>query len=159
MKKEIFLIFMFIAGYIEGVFTQETPAERLYAYRVAFITKRLNLTTEEAQRFWPVYNELQKKKNAIQQERTSIYKNIAQNELNMSEKEIAEAGDRLVSLELQESNLTAEYHKKFREVLSPLKVVRLYQAENQYRVVLLNELRNNPPAIRENIQQRRIRNN
>jgi len=151
---------LLLAGMIQYVYSQDDlPAERLYSYRVAFLTKRLNLTPDEAQRFWPVYNELQRKKNEIQKERTSILRKVAQNELNMSEKEFTEAGDRLVSLELQDANLTAEYHKKFREILSPVKVVRLYQAENQYRMILLNELRNNPPAPANQVQQRRLRNN
>jgi len=151
---------LLLAGMIQFISAQEDmPAERLYSYRVAFLTKRLNLTPDEAQRFWPVYNELQRKKNEIQKERTSILRKVVQNELNMSEKELAEAGDRLVSLELQDANLTAEYHKKFREILSPVKVVRLYEAESQYRLVLLNELRKNPPAPANQIQQRRLRNN
>jgi len=158
MKKGIYLTVIFLSACISVLTAQNTPAERLDAYKVAFITKRLNLTTAEAQKFWPVYNELQRKKNAIQMERFSIFRNIADNELNMSEKEIVEAGDRLVSLELQEANLTSEYHNKFRELLSPVKVIRLYHAENQYRIQLLNELRN-APAVRENIRQRQLRNN
>lgn len=160
MKKGIFLTAMMLWSVISVTLAQQvTPPERLTAYKVAFFTKRLNLTTEEAQRFWPVYNDLQKKKNAIQAERAAIYRNINLNELNVSEKEIIEAGDRLVSLDVQEASLTAEYHKKFREVLSPIKVARLYQAENQYRLILLNELRNNPGTVREEIQQRRDRDN
>ncbi|OZA24427.1 MAG: hypothetical protein B7X86_08430 [Sphingobacteriales bacterium 17-39-43] len=34
--------------------------ERIEAIKVAFITKKLDLTTEEAQKFWPVYNNYQK---------------------------------------------------------------------------------------------------
>jgi len=138
---------------------QNQAMERLNAYKVAFFTKRLNLTTQEAQRFWPVYNELQDMKLAVQQERAKIFREINQNELNMSEKELIGAGDRLIELDLKEAELNAAYHKKFREVLSPLKVVRLYQAENQYRLQLLNELRENAP-VRNNIQQQRqLRNN
>lgn len=138
---------------------QNQAMERLNAYKVAFFTKRLNLTTQEAQRFWPVYNELQDMKLAVQQERAKIFREINQNELNMSEKELISAGDRLIELDLKEAELNAAYHKKFREVLSPLKVVRLYQAENQYRLQLLNELRENAP-VRNNIQQQRqLRNN
>ena len=34
--------------------------QRIEAIKVAFITKKLDLTTEEAQKFWPVYNNYQK---------------------------------------------------------------------------------------------------
>jgi hypothetical protein len=62
----------------------------------------------------------------------------------MSEKEMIEAGDKHIALQVQEASLSQEYHKKFREILSPAKVLRLYQAENQYRLLLLNELKDKP---------------
>jgi len=153
MKKG--LLFIVIVCFSWTMLDAQNPAmERLNAYKVAFFTKRLNLTTQEAQRFWPVYNELQNLKLAIQQERTGIFREINQNELNMSEKELINAGNRLIELDVKEAELNAAYHKKFQEVLSPVKVVRLYQAENQYRLQLLNELRESAP-VRNNIQQQR----
>lgn len=157
MKKGVLLFILFQIVAMGGLIAQVTPAERLVAYKIAFLTRRLNLTVEESQRFWPVYNELQDKKNAIQRERASIFIKIAENKMNMSEKDIIEAGDRLISLDIQDANLSAEYHKRFKEILPPVKVVRLYQAENQYRNLLLNELRNAPGGLREEIKQRRER--
>jgi hypothetical protein len=131
---------------------QEQTREKLEAYRIAFFTKRLNLTPQEAEKFWPVYNEFQDKKNQIQAEKGKINRNFNQNELNMSEKEMIEAGDRYIALEVQGANLTQEYHSRFKEILSPVKVLRLYQAENQYRIQLLQELKQNP-QIRNNIRK------
>src|SRR6187397_2237939 len=36
---------------------QANDGERLEALKIAYLTKKLNLKTEEAQKFWPVYNE------------------------------------------------------------------------------------------------------
>ena len=137
-----------------GKSNSQNPArEKLDAYRIAFFTKRLNLTPQEAEKFWPVYNELQNKKNAIQVEKAGINRNFNQNELNMSEREITEAADKFISLEVQEAGITQEYHRKFKEILSPVKVMRLYQAENQYRLMLLQELRQNQ-ELKNNLQKR-----
>jgi len=38
------------------------------------------------------------------------------------------------------SELAVTFHKKLKEVLSPDKVIRFYQVENQYKAQLLNEL-------------------
>lgn len=133
---------------------QNPNMEKLNAYKIAFFTQRLNLTTQEAERFWPVYNEFQSKRIQIQLERQTVNRNISQNELNMSEKEIIEAGDKIILLQIQEASLAQEYHKKFREILTPVKVIRLYQAENQYRMQLLNELRDNKPPVRNNNPKR-----
>jgi hypothetical protein len=132
---------------------QNPNLEKLNAYKIAFFTKRLNLTSQEAEKFWPVYNEFQNKRNSIQVERQSLNRNINQNELNMSEKEMIEAGDKHIALQVQEASLSQEYHKKFRDILSPVKILRLYQAENQYRLLLLNELKDKQP-LKNNIQQR-----
>lgn len=132
---------------------QNPNLDKLNAYKIAFFTRRLNLTSQEAEKFWPVYNEFQSKRNAIQTERQGLNRNVNQNMLNMSEKEMIETGDKLISFQVQEASLAQEYHKKFREVLSPAKILRLYQAENQYRMQLLNELEKRQPGM-INQQQR-----
>jgi hypothetical protein len=35
---------------------QETDVSRIEALKIAYITKKLNLSPDEAQRFWPIYN-------------------------------------------------------------------------------------------------------
>jgi hypothetical protein len=153
MKRDIIiLIFLAIFPLIQ-VTAQNPNLEKLNAYKIAFFTRRMNLTSQEAEKFWPVYNEFQDKRNAIQTERQALNRNFNQNELNMTEKELIEAGDKHVSLQVQEASLAQEYHKKFKEILAPAKIIRLYQAENQYRLQLLNELKNNQP-LRNNLQQR-----
>jgi hypothetical protein len=153
--KRIIICLIILAVLPFGKTAAQNPAmEKLNAYKIAFFTKRLNLTSREAEKFWPVYNEFQEKRNNIQKERVQLNRNVNQNELNLSEKELIDAGDKIVNLQVQEANLALEYHKKFKEILSPAKVVRLYQAENQYRVQLLNELKDNRPAVRNNLPQR-----
>ncbi len=131
--------------------------EKLNAYKIAFFTRRMNLTTQEAEKFWPVYNEFQNKRGAIQLERQKLNRNINQNELNLSDKELIEAGDRFIALQVQEAALAQEYHKKFKELLTPQKIVRLYQAENQYKLLLLNEIKDRP-ALKNQLKRGNGRN-
>ena len=67
----------------------------------------------------------------------------------MSEADLIKAGDRLVSLQVEEAALTQTLHNKLKEVLPPAKVIRVYQAENQFRNQLLNELRENREVRRQ----------
>jgi hypothetical protein len=152
MKRGIIVLLLMAGLTISEAVAQNPGREKLDAYKIAFFTQRLNLTPQEAEKFWPVYNEFQNKRGLIQTEKMQLNRNVNQNELNMSEKELTEAGDKLISLQIQEANLTMEYHKRFKEVLSPVKVIRLYQAENQYRLQLLNELKQNQPQ-RNNMQK------
>ena len=153
MKKVAIGIIILVVLPLTKLTAQNPNLEKLNAYKIAFYTKRLSLTSQEAEKFWPVYNEFQNKRNDVQIERQKINRNINQNELNMSEKEMIESGDKLIALQVQEAALAQEYHKKFRDILSPVKILRLYQSENQYRLLLLNELKDRQP-LKNNGQQR-----
>ena len=51
---------------------QNPNLEKLNTYKIGFFTKKLNLTSSEAEKFWPVYNEYQKQKNQIQLEKIKL---------------------------------------------------------------------------------------
>jgi hypothetical protein len=156
MKRgQIFFIILTVFTFLP-VKSQNPNLDKLNAYKIAFFTQRLKLTSSEAEKFWPVYNDFQNRRNTLQQERAMLNRNINQNDLNMSEKELIEAGDKLISYQVQEAALAQEFHRKFKEILSPTKVLRLYQAENQYRLQLLNELKDNTP-LKKNIQKGPLR--
>lgn len=138
-RKVVVLVFMIIFPVIRST-AQNTNLEKLNNYKIGFFTKKLNLTSAEAEKFWPVYNEYQSKKNLIQLEKVKINRNFNLNESSLSDNQLEEIGDKYVDCLVQESSLAVEFHKKLKEVLPPLKVVWYYQAENQYKVQLLNEL-------------------
>jgi hypothetical protein len=140
MKKRIILLIVLVVNLAFTVSGQNANLDRVNAYRIAFLTRRLNLTPQEAEKFWPVYNEFQDNKFRIQLERQSIYRNFNQNAQKMTDGEMSAAGDRLVDLEVKEAALSQDFHNKIKRILSPEKVLRLYLAENQFRQQLLDQL-------------------
>jgi len=57
MKRKLFNLSTFVLFFITG-FTQDRNAKdggRLETYKIAYLTKKLNLSSEEAQKFWPIY--------------------------------------------------------------------------------------------------------
>jgi len=154
MKRNIIVYTILATFCVMNISAQNANRQRLDAYKIAFFTKRLNLTSQEAEKFWPVYNEFQDNKTKIQLERHELNRNFNQNELNMSEREMSEAGDKFVGLEIREAALAQEFHTRIKTILSPVKILRLYQAENQFRQQLLNELRDrNQVRNNQNIRQ------
>jgi len=119
---------------------QTQQFEKLNAYKIGFFTKRLDLTSKEAEKFWPAYNNYQDQKNKILLERRSIIRDFNQNAASLTENQLTELGDKLADGMAKESGLSADLHKKLKEILPPEKVIRFYQAENQYKAQLLNEL-------------------
>jgi curli biogenesis system outer membrane secretion channel CsgG len=142
MKRTVILLLLISMIPVHTTSAQNTNLEKLNNYKIGFFTKRLNFTSEEAQKFWPVYNEYQNQRNQIQLEKIKLIRNFNQNENSLSNDQLAEIGDKLVNSIVQESSLAVAFHKKLKEVLPPAKVIRYYQAENQYKMQLLNELQN-----------------
>lgn len=140
MKRGV--ITMLIMLVIPGIrlASQNPNIERLNNYKIAFFTRRLNLTSQEAEKFWPVYNEFQREKNLIQLEKRSIIRNFNLNQSNLNDNQLTELGDKLASTIVQESALAVAFHNKLKLILPPAEVIRFYQVENQYKTQLLNEL-------------------
>jgi hypothetical protein len=137
----IFLLIILIYPVTKSV-AQNTNLEKLNNYKIGFFTKRLNLTSEEAEKFWPVYNDYQGQRNQIQLEKMKLNRTFNQNESTLGDKQLEEMGDKYVDFLVQESALAVTFHKKLKTVLPPAKVIMYYQAENQYKTQLLNELQN-----------------
>jgi hypothetical protein len=66
MKKGVFIFLVFLLSTLLTLNAQNQNLDKLNTYKVGFFTKKLNLTSAEAERFWPVYNEYQKQKNKLQ---------------------------------------------------------------------------------------------
>jgi hypothetical protein len=147
MKKIIFLL----AGAIMLIVSNNIIAqshegkgersEQFKSMKIAFITEKLKLTPQEAQLFWPVYNEYDAKREAIGKEKMESGRHFKETEETMTDKEAEEIADRFIVLEKQESQLMEEYNIKFKSVLPIKKVSALYVAEFQFRRHILQELK------------------
>ena len=149
--KRVILFGLIITAFIlpQKLMSQAGNMDRMDSYKIAFFTRRLNLTPAEAEKFWPVYNEYDNKRIKLQQERAATIRQVNQNENRMSDAELIKAADRLVALQVEEAALTEALHKRLKEILPPVKVLRVYQAENMFRNQLLNDLRENRDIRRE----------
>ncbi|MDR1673292.1 MAG: hypothetical protein LBS09_07540 [Bacteroidales bacterium] len=116
---------------------------RIQAERVAFFTKTMGLTVDEAQVFWPLYNEMEKKNAALFDEKSSILWRFSNEHDKLSDKEAAKLLDKLMQIQQQESEISKEYITRLRKVLPNSKVMKLYVAEFQFRTFLLQKISNN----------------
>jgi hypothetical protein len=125
MKKMLIAILIFL-GALLPVLAQDgddlkKEGGRLEALKIAFITKRLNLSPEEAQKFWPVYNryseELRKTRLQSRAER--------EDQITIDEKVL---------------NVRKKYHAEFLKVLSAEKVDAFFKAEKEFGAYLQKEI-------------------
>jgi len=105
--------------------------ERIRAAHAAYITERIELTSAEAEKFWPVYREylehrreLRLKHRESRQAETNE-KNLLQLDLDVKQKEL---------------DLERKYTLKLQEIILPEKLVKLRQAETDFRRLVLRQI-------------------
>jgi len=116
--------------------------DQLRSKKVAHFTAAIGLTSKEAERFWPVYNEYDEKLGNLRIEQRRALSQLSNFENMNNERDVKILLDAYVNSCVQESVLFQEYYKKFCTILSPSKVVRLYLAEDDFKRQLLDYLRN-----------------
>ena len=151
MKNGCIILVLALFSTVE-LSAQNANQERLNAYKIAFFTQRLGLSSKDAEKFWPLYNEYQEKKNIIQQERALLTRKFNLNGDTMTDDELSKQGDRYIELEVEEAALSKEFHNKVKVILPPRKILKLYQAENQYKLQLLKELQDRQPVRNQQIR-------
>ncbi|HTL81920.1 MAG TPA: hypothetical protein VL651_09465 [Bacteroidia bacterium] len=117
-----------------------TGAERVQSLRVAYFTKRLDLTAAEAQKFWPVYNEYQDKRDAVRKAEVENRKKIMDGANTLSDDSLTKLADEEIRLRQEDMRLQAELNEKLKPILPPKKLALLYVAEDEFKKVLLNML-------------------
>ncbi len=157
--KRISMILICLVGITTWAYGQTPRAnEKIEAARIALITKELNLTPEQAQKFWPVYNEFKSRRSEIvrtfKQERRSF------DATNATEQERKAMVSRGLELRQQQLDLEKTYSDRLLNVISSTQVIQLRQSEEKFRRLIMERLKDNRQQRRdrfnrENMQQRR----
>jgi hypothetical protein len=113
----------------------EARIERIQSYRIAVFTEVLRLTPEEAQGFWPVYNEYTDKREALQDQ----YKPAKQLDA-MSDAELEDQIKRHFEKQQKDLDLEKTLYQELRKILPLRKIARLPNAERQFRESLLKKM-------------------
>lgn len=119
--------------------------EKIKAMKVAYITTELDLTTKEAEKFWPVFNEFDEKMHQLHVERRkSRYKRAkeAGGIDNMSEKEASSLLAEKINSEFEIAKTQQELVEKLRKIISSKKILKLFKAEHDFNKQLLRDFRN-----------------
>jgi len=131
--------FFFVASWQFGFAQQRDIQARLQSAKIGIITERLNLSSKQAQTFWPLYNELNSKKKELKIELAKAKIDIQHSELN------DENANAIIELYLnnqqKEVDLDREYMEKFKEVITPKQVVQLIKVEEDFKKMILQKLR------------------
>jgi hypothetical protein len=123
--------------------------DEMQAKKVSFIANELELNTEEAQKFWPVYNEYQAEIEVIRKEQMDNFRLVMdarKSGTTLSDTEIEKMMTARFANQGKMLEIEKKYYERFKKVLPMEKVARFYAAEERFKVEMLRELRDRPQA-------------
>jgi hypothetical protein len=123
---------------------QESKSDKeqeIKSQKIAFFTDKIGLTSEEAQVFWPIYNDYWAKKNKIISTRKDKMTYFANNSETMNNDEMVKYADQYIHFEMELAELLDEYHVKFKKILPIEKVMKIYLADYEFKTYLLKKIR------------------
>ena len=135
------LLILALIGLSAKIFAQEDKErnEKIELMKIGFITQKLNLTSDEAKLFWPVYNELraeQKKLHEKKKVNITTYKSkVAPTSIDAN-KFISDQ----FSFKQSGLDLKKKYITEFKKVLPESKVAILFILEDEFKQLLLQKL-------------------
>ncbi len=138
----------------EPVVKDPKALEKIKAARIAYITEKLSLTPAEAEKFWPIYNEFDKKREEIRLEGRIARKNP--DPAKTQEDNQKDAIARQHQFRQKELDLEKDYSSKLLNVVSAQKVMSLRKTEKDFRDLLLRQIQQRQ-AVREQRQLQRDR--
>jgi len=131
---------------IMGSTLHAQPQERrdkIESMHTAYITEKINLSPEQAKRFWPVYDQYRSDLEQLQKQRKQNAQTIknAGGIDNMSDADVQKLVTNEIDIKSRELDLHKQYVLKFQEVISLKQVAKLFMAEEQFKLYLLEQLK------------------
>lgn len=124
----------------------EQKREKIEAIKVAYLTEELDLTVEESQKFWPVYNELQNKEHELREAQRTSLKGL---DRKASEKDIEKMIYTVADTHIAIEELRKSYLDDFIEIVGAKKTAKLLKAEKEFgRKVMERMKRSERPTDR-----------
>ena len=141
MKSKIITFIIALFSIVTIAQPNKEKIEKVKALKVAYITKELNLTSAEAEKFWPVYNAYDEKQFELRHNKMKTimkkYKDDGLDKLN--DKEAATILSEMESIDEELLTLRKKFTKDAKEIIGAKKVLQLKKAEEEFTRTLFKQ--------------------
>lgn len=127
-------------GFSQPSNKQQTKKDKIEQLKIAFITKELDLSIEEAEKFWPVYNDMNDALKKEKKARRAKGKELKANFETLSEDEVEKKAIAILDSEIAEAKLKKEHTENIAKIIGYKKIVQLLNIEQRFKKELLNKL-------------------
>ncbi|KQS42028.1 hypothetical protein [Pedobacter sp. Leaf194] len=125
------------------LWAQRPRGEEIESLKIAFFTKKLDLSPDEAKVFWPIYNDMQAEQNGLRKERFQkmiSFRKVTEID-NLTDAQIQSLITSEFDFRQRDLNIEKKYYNKFKAVL-PIKIIgKYYRAQEAFKRELLNRFK------------------
>ncbi len=114
--------------------------ERIRTLKIAHITNKANITSDEGAKFFPLYNEYLNKLDENRQKQMQIRMQLRTATNSNDENAAIKASTEFLQLRRVEQEIIETYYEKFKTVLPKIKVAKVLQAELHFQKILMEKL-------------------
>ncbi len=141
MKNIIVLLLLFPTVLFSQ--NKEQRIERIKALKVAYISEKLDLTSIEAEGFWPIFNQFEDKQNQLQKQKKQLIKQSnPENASTLSEKETYQIIQEEDKIDSETQNNKRKLVKDLQGVIPNQKIIMLKNLEVEFKQKLLDQIKN-----------------
>ena len=140
MKKLIIIIILFLATL--GMNAQDRKFEEIKAHKIAFITEKVNLTANQAQKFWPIYNKHEQQVMALRKTQLESLKTLKDKKMvELSDKKAKEVLVKYTEIRGELTKKMEQLISLLEGVITPQQTIKLLIAEEGFKKRLLKRFR------------------
>ena len=141
MKKIIILLQLLICTISFGQ-NFDKRAERVKALRVGFISSKLDLTSQEAEKFWPIFNKFDEKQIVLhKQKRQLMFKLKPENTAGISDTATLKLLNESENIDSDMQNNKRQFVKDLQGEISPQKILLLKKLDEDFKNTLLKQFK------------------
>ena len=128
-----------VAGYCQPRMHERKEAmERIHAAKMAYITDRLNLSTEQSSGFIPIYKEYEAEMKDTRKSFLQKYKGMDMDAAN--DATAMQYVDDNLDFQAKAIDIKRKYNDRFLKVISPQQISDLNKAEREFKQILMKRL-------------------
>lgn len=138
------VVWLFASAYQISFAASQNQGEReqwmteMRQYKRVYFTKELELTREQQNKFYPLYEEMEDMEAKINDESRAMEKRVAELQ-NASDLEYEKATEAIYDASVRCAQLEREYMDKFKEILSGKQLFRLKAVERQFNREMMKQ--------------------
>lgn len=117
--------------------------DKIESMKVAFLTQRLNISSDEAKVFWPVYNQMSDELFQLREKRRTEIRQLRDDDANLTDKDYERMFDSDLVFRQAELDILKKYQPQLKKVLPLKKLAKLPRAEEDFKHELLERMKEN----------------